>query len=301
MSDIRGPVPVLVMPFDDRGEIDPDSMRRQLDFCIDAGSTALAFGWGTESHLLTDEERRTIWSVTVDHVAGRLPVIAATTHPAPAGVRALTRIAADCGADAVMVDPNPLTGQAFTDLFIDLSDTFGLPIVLQDAAGNAPPDLMAETVKLATQVTCMKIEPNPGAPHKMGIVVDALRDLDRTVTIVGGQNGSLLLEELDRGSVGTLPHPAFIDAFATVCDRHARGDRAGAWDHYVRAILPVNRLVQAGGAAVGGIRLHKELFVQAGILESAYCRAPAGASPDWVHNRILDLLRESELAIALRL
>lgn len=301
--NIRGAVPVLVMPFDNRGEVDVDSMRRQLDFCVEAGSQAVAFGWGTESQLLTDAEREVIWSASARHLDGRLPVIAATTHPAPAGVRSLTRIAADCGVDAIMVDPNPLQGDDLTQLFVELSDTVGLPLVIQDAAGNAPPDRLIETARKAEHVICMKIEPNPGAPHKMGLVAEGLlkADLpgdDRNITIVGGSNGGLLLEELDRGSVGTLPHPVFIDAFRRVCDQHIEGNREGAWETYVRLILPVNRLVQAGGAAVGGLRLHKELFTQAGILRSPTCRIKAGTSPDWVRESILDHLRKNELAIS---
>ena len=45
---IEGAVPVLAMPFDDDGVIDEDSMRRQLDFCVEAGSQAVAFGMGSE-------------------------------------------------------------------------------------------------------------------------------------------------------------------------------------------------------------------------------------------------------------
>ena len=76
---IAGAVPVLLMPFDERDEFDAESMRRQVDFCVDAGSDVLAFGWGTESHLMTDAELVEAWSVVVEHTDGRVPVVAATT------------------------------------------------------------------------------------------------------------------------------------------------------------------------------------------------------------------------------
>lgn len=54
----------------------------------------------------------------------------------------------------------------------------------------------------------------------------------------GGSNGALLIEELDRGSIGTMPHPAMIDAFRLVVDQHLGGDREAAWD-WLRGTVPL--------------------------------------------------------------
>ena len=56
-GEIKGAVPVLAMPFDDDGAIDEDSLRREIDFCVEAGSQAICFGIGSESNQLTDAER----------------------------------------------------------------------------------------------------------------------------------------------------------------------------------------------------------------------------------------------------
>ena len=258
-------------------------MRRQIDFCIEAGSDALAFGWGTESHLLTDAERQQAWTVAARYTDGRVPLIAATTHPAAAGVLALTNIAKDCGADAAMVNPDSLRGDRLIGLYRDLSEQVGLPLVVQDAQGNASTDDLVAAVKAAPSITSLKIE-CPATPHKMGIVRQALDEAlsdDREVTILGGSNGALLIEELDRGSVGTMPHPALIDAFKRVCEQHLDGDRAGAWDGYTRVILPVARLVQAAGVKGGSLWLHKHLFKLAGIFATDHCRIETGTPPEW--------------------
>ena len=284
---IKGAVPVLLMAFDLQGEIDDDSMRRQIDFCIEAGSDALAFGWGTESHLLTDAERRQAWTVAAKHTNGRVPLIAATTHPAPAGVLALTQTAKDCGADAAMVNPQPLRGDRFVTLYRDLSEQVGLPLVIQDAAGNASIDDLMNAVEAAPAIASLKIE-CPATPNKMGLVKDRLASVkNNAVTILGGSNGSLLIEELDRGSVGTMPHPAMIDVFKRVCEQHLSGDRDAAWATYVRAILPIARLIQSGGAKGGSLWLHKYLFKLAGILTTDQCRMETTVPPDWVMEGIL--------------
>jgi 4-hydroxy-tetrahydrodipicolinate synthase len=297
---IQGAVPVLLMPFDDAGEIDDDGMRRQIDFCLEAGSQALAFGWGTESHLLTDEERKQAWTTAARHVDGRAPLIAATTHPAEAGVVALTRIAKECGADAAMVNPDPLKGEALVELYQRLSEEIGLALVVQDAQGNASAEDLIEAAKAASAITSLKIE-SPATPHKMGIVKAGLEGAvppGRDVTILGGSNGALLIEELDRGSIGTMPHPAMIDAFRLVVDQHLGGDREAAWDTYTRVILPIARLVQSVALKGGSLWLHKHLFKRAGIFKTDRCRMPSAVPPDWVMERILASVRISGLKIS---
>ena len=305
-APIVGAVPVLVMPFDENGAVDGDSLRRQIDFCVEAGSQAIAFGMGSESHMLTDAEREQVWSASARRLNGALPLIAATAHPSHEGVIALTRLARECGADCAMVNPETRSGDKLVALFRDLSDRVGLPLMVQDAAGNAPAEVLLRAVREAASVTCLKIE-CPGTPHKIGVLMDGLRQSgldgggEREITVLGGSNGNLLPEELERGAVGSLPHPALIDAFRTVCDRYAAGDIEGALDCYYRCILPLSRLVLAGGAAGGQIWMHKTIFLRAGILRSAHCRAPAASQPEWVMEKVWAHLKAADLCISGRL
>jgi 4-hydroxy-tetrahydrodipicolinate synthase len=297
---IKGAVPVLLMAFDQDGVVDDDSMRRQIDFCIDAGSDALAFGWGTESHLLTDREREQAWTVAALHTDNRVPLIAATTHPAPAGVLALTKIAKDCGADAAMVNPEPLKGERLVRLYRDLSEEVGLPLVFQDAKGNTSAADLVTAVSGGFTIASLKIE-SLATPHKMGIVRDSLDSTltgSREVTILGGSNGALLLEELDRGSVGTMPHPVMIDAFKHVCKLHESGNRLGAWKSYTETILPVARLVQAAAIKGGSLWLHKYLFMLAGIFSTDLCRMETATPPAWVMEQLLKHFKNSDLVIS---
>ena len=84
----RGVVPVVPTIFDDNGALDLDGQRRCLDFMIDAGSQGLCILANfSEQFVLTDEERMRVMHASLDHVAGRVPVIVTTTHfPARASV-----------------------------------------------------------------------------------------------------------------------------------------------------------------------------------------------------------------------
>ncbi len=328
---IVGAVPVLVMPFDDDGAIDEVSLRRELDFCIEAGSQAIAFGMGSESAMLTDAERAQVWSLAARQLDGRLPLIAATAHASREGTLALTRLAQECGVTCAMVNPAPYGGEQLVGLFRDLSDRVGLPLMVQDASGNAPAEVLLQAVDAAASISCLKIEA-AGTPEKVGVVVEGLRERGwlgsggddagsaphpcssqgqalalscasgapeaREITVLGGGNGNFLPEELGRGSVGTMPHPALIDGFRTVCDRYAAGASAGGLEVYQSTIAPVLRAVTVSGAGSSMLWLQKTLFQHAGILRSTYCRRNALALPNWLMEQVLAHLDGTDLIMA---
>ena len=297
-TPVSGAVPVLITPFYDNGAVDIDSLRRQIDFCIASGAQALAFGMGSESLMLTDAERKDVWCAAVEQANQQMPVIAAPAHPSREGILALAQLAKDCGADIAMINPEPRKGAALVALFRDLSERVGLPLMIQDAQGNAPVDTLLDAVREAPYVSSLKIE-CPGAPDKIGDLVNGLRDLaHRSISVLGGSNGNTLPEEMERGSVGTLPHPVIIDAFRMVFDSYASGDTTGADEVYYRQILPFNRLTAAGGGIGGAIWLHKIIFRRAGILRSAYCRIPTEPLPHWVMDKVWAHLKQPELSIS---
>lgn len=313
---IEGAVPVLVMPFDDDGMIDEDSLRRELDFCLESGARAVCFGMGSESSMLADAERAQVWSLAARHLDGRLPLVAATAHASREGTIALTHLARECGVDCAMVNPPSTGGDQLVALFRTLSERVGLPLMVQDAAGNAPAPVLLRAAREAATVCSLKLE-SPGAPLKIAAVVAGLREsgllagdarggstandanASRPVTVLGGANGNFLPEELERGAVGTMPHPGFIDAFQGICDHYAAGDARAGYDAYLRLILPLLRAVAVLGAGGGGtfIWLHKALFQRAGILRTTYCRTGDGPLPDALVDQVLRHARDGGLLI----
>lgn len=306
LGRIAGAVPVLVMPFDEDGAVHEDSLRREIDFCLEAGAQAIAFGMGSESATLTDAERAQVWSLSVRHLDGRLPLVASTAHASREGTIALTRLARECGADCAMVNPRPRSGEQLVALFRDLSERVDLPLMLQDVGGNTPAHVLLRATQEAARVNSLKIE-SGAAPHKIGQVVAGLRESGlmgngaRDVIVLGGANGNLLPEELERGSVGTLPFPAIIDAYRAVCDCYAAGDAASGWDTYLRLILPLLRTAAAGGGGGMVIWLHKAILHRAGVLHTSYCRVGATSLPAWSMEKVWQHLTNADLLISRRL
>ena len=320
---IRGAVPVLAMPFDEDGAIDEESLRREIDFCLEAGAQAICFGIGSESNQLTDEERARVWTLASRHLHGAAPLIVATSHASREGTIALTRLAQDCGADCAMVNPQPRVGERLVALFRDLSERVGLPLMIQDAGGNAPVDVLLRAAREASTVVAGKLEA-PGAPLKIAQFVTGLRKSGHLaeqaaegdggggaggnsgrITVLGGAGGNYLPEELEAGSVGTMPHPAIIDAFRSVCDRYGAGDAAGGYEVYLRQIVPLLRAVAIAGPGQGDgggttVWVHKALLVRAGVLRTTYCRADNTPAPESVMARVWQHVERAGLLVARR-
>jgi 4-hydroxy-tetrahydrodipicolinate synthase len=107
---LTGPVTSVYMPFCRDGSIDFAGLRNQIDFTIDAGSTAMILTAGDSRYaILSDDEIAQVTRVTVEHTAGRALVVAADKSWGTVQEVEFARYARDVGADVLMVRPPELT------------------------------------------------------------------------------------------------------------------------------------------------------------------------------------------------
>lgn len=95
-------------PFDDRGGLDADALRRDLGRMTGSLGVGGIFCGGVmgEFWSLTGSERQRVIEITVDSTRGTCPVIAHTGHSSPQEALELTRHAQKAGADfAVLINP----------------------------------------------------------------------------------------------------------------------------------------------------------------------------------------------------
>jgi 4-hydroxy-tetrahydrodipicolinate synthase len=99
-----GIYPAALTMFDARGRLDEEATAEHLDRLVRDGAHGIvAAGTSGEFVALDDAERRRLIAVAVRAVAGRVPVIAGTGTASTPGTIALTREAADLGADGAIV------------------------------------------------------------------------------------------------------------------------------------------------------------------------------------------------------
>ena len=77
----KGVFPVAPTTFTETGDLDLESQLRCIDFMIDAGSNGISILANfSEQFVLGDDERETLTTKILEHVAGRVPVIVTTSH-----------------------------------------------------------------------------------------------------------------------------------------------------------------------------------------------------------------------------
>ena len=102
--NFEGTYVAMVTPFDEKGYIDEEGFRSNINYLIEKGVNGLV-GAGTtgESATITHEEHRQIIEILVDEVDGRVETIAGTGSNSTTEAVHLTKYAKDAGADAALV------------------------------------------------------------------------------------------------------------------------------------------------------------------------------------------------------
>jgi 4-hydroxy-tetrahydrodipicolinate synthase len=274
---MRGVFPILLTPFDEQDRIDEEGLRGVVEYSIRAGVHGVGIALGSEMPKLTEPEREQVVRVVIEQARGRVPVVVNTGAQANYPAVVYSKQAEELGASAVMCIPP--TGASPTEIrsyFKAVSDAVRVPVFIQDVA-TAPVSagLIRQIAEESEQVRYAKIE-TPPQPAKVAEGVRLSRGL---VTVFGGASGTYLIEELRRGSVGTMPFPTQMEAFVEVWDRFQAGDLAGAQEVFDRRIAPLIRISTTGVRL--GHTIHKEVLRRKGIIRCAKVRAPSDPLDDF--------------------
>ena len=267
---MRGVFPILVTPFDEQERVDEESLRSVVEYNVTAGVHGLGIALGSEIVKLTEAERRQVIGTVVDQVRGRVPVVVNTGAVATFLAVVYSREAEALGASAVMCTPPPgATGLEIRQYFKAISDAVRVPVFIQDVAtAHVSAGLTRQIAEESERVRYSKVESQPPAEK----VYQAVRACQGLVTIFGGAAGTFLLEELRRGSEGTMPWPSTPHAFVRVWDQWQAGDAVGARATFEREIRPVVHISSTGLRL--GHQIHKEILRRRGIIRTAIVRGP---------------------------
>src|SRR6476659_3480064 len=147
---IGGSVTALATPFTASGEVDLDGWRQLLQGQLDDGTQAIVVAGSTgEAAALYDIEYDALLRSAVEHVAGRIPVLAGTGLSNTAKTVELTRRAAALGADAALVVTPPYvrpTQEGLLAHYRAVADDGAIPIVLYNVPGRTGCDMLPATV-----------------------------------------------------------------------------------------------------------------------------------------------------------
>jgi len=145
----KGAFTALVTPFSG-GKIDAHALRRHVDFQIEQGIDGLVpCGTTGEASTLSHDEHIEVVRITVEHTAGRVPVIAGSGSNSTSEALVLTQRVKEVGADAcLMITPyyNKPTQEGLYQHFSTVAEKVDIPIVLYNVPGRTGINMLPETV-----------------------------------------------------------------------------------------------------------------------------------------------------------
>ncbi len=145
----HGTMTALITPFKN-GKIDEEVFRMHLDRQIADGVDAVVpAGTTGEAATLSFEEHKHLIRISVEHVAGRVPVIAGTGSNNTAESIELTQAARDLGADAaLLISPyyNKPTQEGIYQHYRAVAEAVHLPQIIYNVPGRTHSNILPETV-----------------------------------------------------------------------------------------------------------------------------------------------------------
>lgn len=274
----RGVYAISATPFTDDGALDLDSTDSMVDFYLESGVSGLTIlGVMGEAPKMAPEESVAFTKRVLARVDGRVPVVVGVSGPAFNPMKALTDQVMGQGAAGVMVSPMPglNTDEKIEGYFRAVCDRLGdTPIVLQDYPPSSgvymSNPLLARLFAEFDNFKIFKHEDWPGLKKITRFRAAEAEGIHRRISILVGNGGLFLPQELARGVDGAMTGFAFPDMMVRVIDMHAAGDAAGAEDLF-DAYLPLVRYEQQIGI---GLAIRKETMRRRGAIKSAATRAP---------------------------
>ncbi|OZI34094.1 dihydrodipicolinate synthase family protein [Bordetella genomosp. 10] len=280
--DAKGVYPISITPFHDDGAIDLAGMDRLVDFFLQCGVPGITvLGVLGEANKLSEEEGLGLLGHALRRVNGRAQVIAGAGHVGFDNLERFAGRAMEAGAAGLMIAPAPglKTEEQVFAYFDALTRRIGeaTPVALQDYPQHTGVFLSAGTLGAL-------IERHPGIKVVKHEESSALRKISRLraqeaegrrgrVSILVGNSGIHLPQELHRGADGANTGVAFPEMLVEVCRRFSVGEAAAGEDLY-DLFLPLVRHEQQPGI---GLAIRKEIFRRRGLIASARVRAPGPA------------------------
>jgi 4-hydroxy-tetrahydrodipicolinate synthase len=289
----RGVYAIPVTPFNDDLSVDWDSLRKCVEFSVEAGAHGIVVPVNaSEGPFLTDTERKQVLKVAIEVVDGAVPIVGGVSGTSTTQSVDLTRNAAELGADSVMaMPPNGATSSIMWDHFAAIAEAGQLPVWIQNnkppAGPIVPTDMMVRMLNEVEHVDYVKEESNlPGQ-----VMTELFEKAGGAIRgVMGGMGGRYLVDEYRRGSCGTMPAGHITDAHARLWDALEAGgtDADGlqvvtdeARDIWERMIPSLNFEFMFGANA------YKAAYWRRGIIKTPKTRIPA--------NKLLDKFDYEEL------
>ena len=295
----RGVFVVACTPFLPDGSLDLESVDRMIDFYAEKGAAGLTIlGVMGEAGKLSTEEAETFVRRTVSRTS--LPVIVGVSSPGLAAMQALAAFAMDAGAAGVMVAPPHVlrTDSQIVNYYCDAAEALGeAPWVLQDfplvTGVVMPVAAILKIIEDCPKCVMLKHEDWPGL-DKISALRSASKSGARRISILCGNGGLFLPEEMLRGADGAMTGFAYPEMMVDVIASMEAGDEARARDIF-DAYLPLMRYESQPSI---GIAVRKHILATRGVITYPTVRKPGSGLPQTAELEVAALVTRQHLRLS---
>ena len=228
MKSFIGAITALVTPFKQDGSVDVEALKALVQFQLAGGIHGIVpCGSTGEAATMNTEEYRLVVKTVVDEVAGRIPVIAGAGSNDTKKAIEFSRIAEECGADALLqVNPfyNKPTPDGLVAHFAAIAAATKLPIIIYNVPGrtglNMKPETVLRIVKEVPRIIGIK-----EACGDISQIADLLHIAPKDFIVLSGDD-AMTVPAMVLGAKGCISVVAneIPKEFATLVDAALKGD-----------------------------------------------------------------------------
>jgi 4-hydroxy-tetrahydrodipicolinate synthase len=283
MKAIVGSIVALVTPMRDDGSVDFDALRRLIDWHVAEGTDCIGVvGTTGESPTLTHEEHREVIRVSVEHAAGRVPVMAGagsnSTREAIELSEYARRVGADCTLQVVPYYNKP-TQEGMYRHFRAVAEAVDIPVVLYNVPGRSGADMQPETVlRLASVPGIVGIKEATGNIERAAWLI---KQAPAGFSIYSGDDPTAIALMLlgGHGNVSVTANVA-PRAMHELCMAAIAGDARGATEIHLRLLA-----------------LHKQLFCEPNPIPVKWAMSRLGRCGDTLRLPLTPLTPTGQAAV----
>jgi len=303
---IKGPVVVVFTPFDRSGKyINEEQYRKNIRYMVDNGirnncGVLIPGGSTGDCYVMTTEERKKVFKLTIEEAKGEVPVICGVNHTSTDTVIELSQYAEKIGANGVMATPpyywiNP-SDEAIFSHYRALSDSINIGIMIYNNSNIINKDLSIDLLdKLASLKNVLALKECSPDRVKYKRVFDKLNN--KLVII----NGAGEWTEPNSYKMGTK---AYISGFANFlpswCVEIHKSAISGNFEKVemiIDKLKPLQNILYSYVNEYGGAqeaRMYKEMADLAGFPQGKP-RLPILEVPKKYRDRLKDALGKVDL------
>lgn len=271
MAIFTGSGVALVTPFLEDQSVDYEGLDRLLEYHVShATDSIIICGTTGESSTLSEEEHMDVIKFAVERVKGRIPVIAGTGSNSTKTTIDMSKEAAECGADGLLiVTPyyNKTTQEGLVQHYAAVAKEAKVPIIMYNVGSRTGLNIEAATAaRIFREVD--NVVGIKEASGNISQVAKVMQLTDGKIDLYSG-NDDQIVPLLSLGAKGVISVLANVapDETHDICAKFFAGDLKGSLDLQLKALplisqlfcevnpIPVKKAVELMGFPSGGLRM----------------------------------------------